>query len=131
MAEVLTALVAGQIDVALSAIPPALSYLRSGLIKAIAIGGPKRFPLLPDVPTFAEGGVPNVESRSWFGFVVPAGTPYPDLRVASRRNVTAAELSFPLGLTAKARPRPRLLSCRLIDSLDPGSDPSLSPRAIA
>ncbi len=77
MAEVLTALVAGQIDVALSAIPPALSYLRSGLIKAIAIGGPKRFPLLPDVPTFAEGGVPNVESRAWFGFVVPAGTPRP------------------------------------------------------
>ncbi len=53
VAEVLTALVAGQIDVALSAIPPALSYLRSGLIKAIAIGGPKRFRQLPDGPTFA------------------------------------------------------------------------------
>ena len=77
VAEVLTALVAGQIDVALSAIPPALPYLRSGLIRAIAIDGPKRFPLLPDVPTFAESGVPNVESRSWFGFVVPAGTPRP------------------------------------------------------
>jgi len=77
VAEVLTALVAAQIDVALSAIPPTLPYLRSGQIKAIAIGGPNRFPLLPDVPTFAEAGIPNVESRSWFGFVVPAGTPRP------------------------------------------------------
>jgi len=77
IAEVLTALVAGQIDVALSAIPPALPYLRSGQIKPIAIAGPKRFPLLADMPTFAEGGVPGVESRSWFGFIVPAATPRP------------------------------------------------------
>lgn len=77
VAEVLTALVAGQIDVGLTAIPPALPYLKSGQVRPIALAGPKRFPLLPDVPTFAEGGVPGVESRAWFGFVVPAGTPRP------------------------------------------------------
>ena len=42
---------------------------------ASAIGGTKRSPLLPDVPTFAELGYPEVETHAWFGLFVPAGSP--------------------------------------------------------
>jgi tripartite-type tricarboxylate transporter receptor subunit TctC len=44
-------------------------------IKTIAISSAKRFPRLPEIPTFAESGLPSFESSGWFGIVVPAGTP--------------------------------------------------------
>ena len=77
IAEVLPAVLAGQIDVALSGVSPALPLLRSGKLKAIAHAGAQRSSALPNVPTFAEAGTPNFESRSWFGLVVPAATPRP------------------------------------------------------
>jgi tripartite-type tricarboxylate transporter receptor subunit TctC len=52
-----------------------MAPLRSGRIKALAIGGAKRSPLLPDVPTFAELGYPEVETHAWFGLFLPAGSP--------------------------------------------------------
>ena len=64
---------AGQINIALSGVSPVLPHIRSGRLKAIAMAGLQRSPVLPDVPTFAEAGVPNFESRSWFGLVVPGG----------------------------------------------------------
>ncbi len=77
IAEVLTALIGGQIEVGFSGIPPIIPYIRGGQLRALAVAGPTRFAALPDVPTFAEAGVPNFESRSWFGLVVPAATPRP------------------------------------------------------
>lgn len=77
IAEVLPAILAGQIDVALSGVPPALTLLRSGKLKAIAHAGDVRSPALPNVPTFIESGAPGFVSRAWFGLVVPAGTPRP------------------------------------------------------
>jgi tripartite-type tricarboxylate transporter receptor subunit TctC len=74
--EVVPALLAGQIDMALSAIGPSLPHIRSGKMKALAIAQPQRSALVPDVPTFAEGGVP-FEAKSWFAIAVPAGTPRP------------------------------------------------------
>ena len=49
--------------------------LKAGRIKALAIGGPSRTPLFPEVPTFAELGYPEVETHAWFGLFVPAGSP--------------------------------------------------------
>ena len=49
--------------------------LKSGRIKPIAIGGTKRSPLFPEVPTFAELGYPEVETHAWFGLFLPAGSP--------------------------------------------------------
>jgi tripartite-type tricarboxylate transporter receptor subunit TctC len=49
--------------------------LKAGRIKALAIGGPSRTPLFPDVPTFTELGYPEVETHAWFGLFVPAGSP--------------------------------------------------------
>ena len=52
-----------------------MSALEAGKIKAVAVTSAKRFPRLPDVPTFAESGLPRFESNGSFGIVVPAGTP--------------------------------------------------------
>lgn len=49
--------------------------IASGKLRAIAIAGPKRMALLPDVPTVAEAGVPKYQYDAWFGFLAPAGTP--------------------------------------------------------
>ncbi|MDB5775610.1 MAG: hypothetical protein JWP38_1743 [Herbaspirillum sp.] len=74
IADVVPAVMSGQIDMALSSVSPVLNLIRAGKLKALAYAGSKRSRVLPDVPTFAELGVP-FETRSWFGFAVPAGTP--------------------------------------------------------
>jgi tripartite-type tricarboxylate transporter receptor subunit TctC len=53
----------------------ALPLIRSGQLKPLAVTTPKRSPLLPDVPTFAEAGVSGVEVSNWSSIIVPAGTP--------------------------------------------------------
>ncbi len=75
IAEVLPAVMSGQIDVALSGVPPTLPLVKSGKLRVIAVPAPSRLPVLPEVPTFAEAGTRDFISRSWFGFVVAAGTP--------------------------------------------------------
>jgi tripartite-type tricarboxylate transporter receptor subunit TctC len=55
-------------------LPTALTYIKSGKIRALAITSPKRSILLPDVPTVAESGLPKFEWLAWFGISVPAGT---------------------------------------------------------
>jgi tripartite-type tricarboxylate transporter receptor subunit TctC len=52
-----------------------LSLIRSGQLRPLAVTTPKRSPLLPDVPTFAEAGFPGVEVANWSSIVAPAGTP--------------------------------------------------------
>ncbi len=50
-------------------------YVRSGALRALAVASPQRSPVLPEVPTFAEAGVPGFEAVSWVGMVAPARTP--------------------------------------------------------
>src|SRR5439155_6532941 len=57
--------------------PTVLPYMGAGKLRALAVAAKQRLPLLPDVPTAAEAGVPNYEASSWFGIVAPAGTPAP------------------------------------------------------
>lgn len=71
----LTDLAGGQLDLAFDALPHALPFIQSGKMRAIAIANAKRSPLMPDLRTVGESGVPNYEVSSWHGFVVPAGTP--------------------------------------------------------
>src|SRR5437868_8553750 len=59
-----------------SSILPVLGLIRGGQLKPIAIAADKRSPLLPDVPTFAEGGV-DYKTGTWFGLLAPAKTPKP------------------------------------------------------
>jgi tripartite-type tricarboxylate transporter receptor subunit TctC len=51
--------------------------VESGQLKAIAVTSPRRFPSLPNVPTFAESGLPDYAVTSWYGLALPAGTPAP------------------------------------------------------
>ncbi len=57
--------------------PQSMPQIRSGKLRALVVGSPKRFDLLPDVPTTAEAGYPQLETTVWWGVVAPAGTPAP------------------------------------------------------
>ena len=69
------AVMAGEVQLTFAGIATSMPQLKAGRIKAIAIGGQKRSPLLPEVPTFAELGFPEVETHAWFGLFLPAGSP--------------------------------------------------------
>ncbi|WP_415164383.1 Bug family tripartite tricarboxylate transporter substrate binding protein [Ottowia sp.] len=70
-----TAVVAGEVDVAFLDLGVALPFAASGKIKAVGSSGAKRSPLLPEVPTIGESGVPRFESTTTFALFAPAGTP--------------------------------------------------------
>ena len=69
------AVMAGEVQLTFAGIATSMPQLKAARIKPIAIGGAKRSPLLPDVPTFTELGFPEVETHAWFGFFLPAGSP--------------------------------------------------------
>ena len=69
------AVMAGEVQLTFAGIATSMPQLKAGRIKAIAIGGPQRSPLLPQVPTFSELGYPEVETHAWFGLFLPAGSP--------------------------------------------------------
>ena len=71
----LTDLVGGNVQVMMSTVAGPLPFIKSGKIRPLAMAGPERNKSLPQVPTFAEIGIPNYESRGWFGIVAPAKTP--------------------------------------------------------
>ena len=68
-------LLGGQVQLAMSAFPPALPHIKSGKLKALGVTSAKRSGLLPDVPTIAEAGLSGYEAAGWFGVLSPAGTP--------------------------------------------------------
>jgi tripartite-type tricarboxylate transporter receptor subunit TctC len=88
----LTDVIAGHVQATFDAIPPTLPHVRSGRVRALAIGGPQRFPTLPEVPTLAEGGVPNYKFQSWFGILAPARTPDAIVRALNRELVRIVRL---------------------------------------
>lgn len=71
---VVTDLVAGHIQIASMGLPPAMSMVKAGKVRPIAVTGATRSPVLPDVPTVQESGVPGYEVTSWYGVFAPAGT---------------------------------------------------------
>jgi tripartite-type tricarboxylate transporter receptor subunit TctC len=71
----LTDTIAGQVHMNVGSVIQNLPHVRSGKLKALGIGGEKRVPAAPDVPTFAEAGLPGAEATNWWGIVAPAGTP--------------------------------------------------------
>ena len=67
--------VAGNTQIMLSSLVQTLPLIKSGRLKALAVGGLKRSPTLPDVPTISEAGVPGYEAVNWWGIIAPAATP--------------------------------------------------------
>ncbi len=68
-------MVAGTVAVGLLNISAVLPFIKSGKLRALAYASTERSPDLPDVPTFAESGLPDMVSGSWYSLAVPAGTP--------------------------------------------------------
>ena len=67
--------VAGNIDLLVSSVPSAMGQLKGGKLRALAVTSAKRSSLLPDVPTVAELGYKGFDVSTWYGLLVPAGTP--------------------------------------------------------
>jgi tripartite-type tricarboxylate transporter receptor subunit TctC len=74
-APALVDLVAGQIQLDFDTTSSAMSFVKAGKVRALAVMTPRRSPELPDVPTLAESGVTGVEMSTWYGLFVTAGTP--------------------------------------------------------
>lgn len=70
-----TDLLGGQVDLMFDAIPTMVEHIRSGKVRALATSGLERSPILADVPTLAEAGVPGYEATLWLGVMAPRGTP--------------------------------------------------------
>jgi len=84
----LTDTIAGIVQMNVGSVIQNLPHVRSGKLRALGIGGPKRIPAMPDTPTFAEAGLPGAEASNWWGIVAPAGTPAPALE-RLRREISA------------------------------------------
>ena len=76
-APAITDLIGGQLDVIFSNFPESVAHVKSGKLRALAIASSTRHPLLPDVPTTAEAGVPQLMVENWTAIMAPAGTPEP------------------------------------------------------
>lgn len=75
VAPAMVALLGGETALMYDPVLTSLPHVRSGRIRALAVGDARRSPQMPDVPTVAEAGVPGFEASSWFGLVAPASTP--------------------------------------------------------
>ena len=87
------AVIAGEDEVMFSSIVQTLPSIQSGSLRALATGGEQRSPILPDLPTIAEAGVPGYVATNWWGIVAPAGTPAPI--VAKLHDAVAGLLDSP------------------------------------
>ncbi len=103
--------IAGRIEVAVDNLPSVIGHLRDGRLRALAVTTATRSPPLPDVPTTAEAGFPDVQATAWFGIQAPARTPRPiierlgaEIDAAVREPETRAKIAdlggMPPGLTA-------------------------------
>ena len=86
-----SALLAGEVQAMFSSSGGVLPHVKAGRLRALAVTGPKRTPIAPDIPTIAESGVPGYDVTGWYGLVAPAKTPKP---VIERLN-TAVNKALP------------------------------------
>lgn len=82
-------LVGGQVQVMFDGAPSLLPQVNAGKLRVLAAASPRRNPLLPNVPTFAELGYPSVNVALWYGMMAPAGTP-PEIIARLNREINSA-----------------------------------------
>jgi tripartite-type tricarboxylate transporter receptor subunit TctC len=92
-APALNDLVGGHVNIYFSSLPPAVGIAGEGKVRALAVTGPQRSHVFPDLPTVAEAGLPGYEAVLHYGIVAPAGTPRPivDKLNAALREALASE----------------------------------------
>lgn len=106
--QALTDVLAGQVQLSLVSMPAAAGHIKSGALRLLGVGSPRRLDSYPDVPTLAELiGLPGFEASVWYGFLAPAGTP------TERVNKLYAEI-------AKASTTPRMLEFMARSNITPG-----------
>ena len=79
-----TDILSGQIQILFDSVPTMAPMVRAGKVRALGTSGLRRSPILPDVPTIAEAGVPGFQATLWVGFMAPAGTPEPIVEKLNR-----------------------------------------------
>ncbi len=92
-APAITDLLGGQVSAFFGDIPGLIGHIKGGKLKALGIAAPKRHPVLPDVPTLAEQGLPGVDTNNWYAIFAPAKTP-PET-IASLNRAIRATLATP------------------------------------
>lgn len=132
-------LMGGHVDMSFATLGSVLPQIRSGKIRAIAMASARRSPMLPDVPTFVEAGLPNFTVEGWTGVFVPTGTP-PEIvhRLAASldRMVQSSEVAAQLreaGLSPVAVSSPEQFQAEVMAelSLYEGLGKSLRSRTLA
>jgi tripartite-type tricarboxylate transporter receptor subunit TctC len=88
----------GQVPVFFDNLASALGQIKGGTVRALAVTGTKRSPLLPDVPTVEEAGVPGYKNYVWFGLWAPKGTPQP---IIDKLHAEVTKAVADPGVTAK------------------------------
>ena len=68
-------LIAGHVQMVFSDALPAMQFIKSGRLRALAVTGPERSPFVPEIPTCVESGMPGLVAVNWWGVLMPAGTP--------------------------------------------------------
>jgi tripartite-type tricarboxylate transporter receptor subunit TctC len=90
--DLAAALLAGNIQVAITDFSSVLPLVRAGRVRALAVTSEKRSTAVPEVPTLAEAGLPGVSFISWVGFLAPAGTPAPIVEQLNTAMVSALNM---------------------------------------
>lgn len=90
-APLVTDLMAGRVDVSNSTLPSVLGSIQGGALRAIGLASAQRNPVIPDVPTLREQGIPDADAESWTAFFAPARTPAPALERLSRETLAALD----------------------------------------
>jgi tripartite-type tricarboxylate transporter receptor subunit TctC len=75
LAPALADLLGGEVQAMFSSVVAIVPHIKAGRLRALAVTGKRRSPLLPELPTIAESGLPDYEAGSWYGILAPAGTP--------------------------------------------------------
>jgi tripartite-type tricarboxylate transporter receptor subunit TctC len=103
--EMILSVIQGQTLLAISDGPPAIPQIKGGKVKALAVTGSERSPELPDVPSMAESGYPEVNTKLWSGYFAPVNTPpaiVAKLEAAFRKAITDPDVSSKLkGMAVK------------------------------
>lgn len=84
-APALTDLMAGRVQYTFDGVATSLGYARAGSIRILGVAGPKRSPVIPDMPTITEKALPGFETQVWFGFFAPAKTPSEAVLLINRK----------------------------------------------
>lgn len=80
-------LIGGRVDMLFDNMPSALPHVRDGKLIALAVPTAKRSPAVPEIPTVAESGLPGFAMENWYGFLAPAKTPEPIIRLLNKEIV--------------------------------------------